>query len=179
MRALSSLLLLFPFPIVRGLSFPIYIVTIKTTVSARTDTLLMCAPTWTTTMNTTHHQEKKKILTARSNLILLLRRCVTPATIQHPQQNLHGLQTYRRIQPLALQNGCGPTTKDSMESARQQAIQHWNLPKHPEYGSLARRTRTFYQGRARWDPEGEPCVGDVAQAGFYYDGGFTIIITII
>jgi len=93
-----------------------------------------------------------------------------------PQQNFHGLQTYRRIQPLALQNGCGPTTKDSMESARQQAIQHWNLPKHPEHGSLARRTRTFYQGPARWDPDGKPSVGDLAQAGFYYDLGFTIII---
>jgi len=66
-----------------------------------------------------------------------------------------------------------------MESARQQAIQHWNLPKHPEYGSLARRTRTLYQGPARWDTEGKPSVGDLAQAGFYYDGGFTIIIIII
>jgi hypothetical protein len=65
-----------------------------------------------------------------------------------------------------------------MESARQQAIQHWNLPKHPEYGSLARRTRTFYQGPARWDPDGKPSVGDLAKAGFYYDGGFTIIIII-
>ena len=67
----------------------------------------------------------------------------------------------------------------TMESARQQAIQHWHPPKHSEYGSLARRTRTFYQGPAQWDPEGKPSVGDLARAGFYYDGGFTIIITII
>ena len=116
MRALSSLLL-FTFPNARGLSFEIYIATIKKTVSARTDTLLMCAPTWTITMDPTLHQEeKKKILTARSKLVLLLRRCLTPATIQHPQPNLQGLQTYRRIQPIALQNGCGPTTKDSLLS---------------------------------------------------------------
>jgi len=37
----------------------------------------------------------------------------------------------------------------SLASAREQAIQHWNLPKRPEYGTLARRTRTFYQGPAR------------------------------
>jgi len=67
----------------------------------------------------------------------------------------------------------------TMESARQQAIQHWHPPKHPEYGSLARRSRTFYQGPAQWDPKGKPSVGDLAQAGFYYDGRFTIIITII
>jgi len=124
MRALSSLL--FTFPIARGLSFEIYIATIKTTVSARTDTLLMCAPTWTTTMDPTHHQEKeKKILTARSKLSLLLRRCLTPATIKHPQQNLQGLRTYRRIHPLALQNGCGPTTKDSL----------WSPPDNRQYNT--------------------------------------------
>jgi len=67
----------------------------------------------------------------------------------------------------------------TMESARRQAIKHWHPPKHPEYGSLARRTRTFYQSPAQWDLEGKPSVGDLAQAGFYYDGGFTIIITII
>jgi len=42
------------------------------------------------------HQEKK-ILTARSKLSLLLSRCLTPATVQRPQQNFQGLQTYRRI----------------------------------------------------------------------------------
>jgi len=64
----------------------------------------------------------------------------------------------------------------SLASARQQAIQHWNLPKHSEYGTLTRRTRAFYQGPARWDPDGKASVGDLAKAGFYYDGGFTIII---
>jgi hypothetical protein len=63
----------------------------------------------------------------------------------------------------------------SMESALQQAIQHWNLPKHAEYGTLARRTRTLYQGPALWDPGGKTSVRDLAKAGFYYDGGFTII----
>jgi len=128
-------------------------------------------------MDPTHHQEEEeKFLTARSKLSLLLRRCLTPATIQHPQPNLQGLQTYRRIQPLALQNGCGPTTKDCLWSLPDNRQYNTNLPKHAEYGTLARRTRTFYQGPARWDPEGKLSVGDLAKAGFYYDGGFTIII---
>jgi len=76
-------------------------------------------------MDPTQHQEEKKILTARSKLSLLLRRCLTPATIQHPQQKLQGLQTYRRIQPLALQNGCGPTTKDSL----------WRLSDNRQYNT--------------------------------------------
>ena len=85
----------------------------------------------------------------------------------------------RRIQPLAFQNGNGPTTQGlSLASARELAIQHWNLTKRPEYGTLARRTRTFYQGPARWDPEGRPSVGSMAVAGFYYDDGLTIIIII-
>ena len=123
MRALSSLL--FTFPIARGLYHLIPL--IKQAESARTDTLLMCAPTWTTTIDPTQHQEeeKKKILTARSKLSLLLHRCLTPATIQHPQQNLQGLQTNRRIQPLALQNGCGPTTKDCL----------WRLPDNMQYNT--------------------------------------------
>ena len=37
-----------------------------------------------------------------------------------------------------------------MASAREQAIQRWNLPKHPEYWTLVRRTRTFYKGPARF-----------------------------
>jgi len=132
MRALSSFLL-FTFPIARGLSY--LIPPIKRSVSAHTDTLLMCAPTpttttttWTTTIDPTHHQEKeeqKMILTARSKLSLLLRRCLTPATIQHLQPNLQGLQTYRRIQPLALHNGCGPTTKDSL----------WSPPDNRQYNT--------------------------------------------
>jgi len=64
----------------------------------------------------------------------------------------------------------------SLASAREQAIQHWNLPKRPEYGTLARHTRTFYQGPAGWNPEGKPSVGSIAAAGFHYDGVFTIII---
>ena len=64
----------------------------------------------------------------------------------------------------------------SLASARELAIQHWNLTKRPEYGTLARRTRTFYQGPARCDPEGKPSVGSMAAAGFYYDDGFIIII---
>jgi hypothetical protein len=134
----------------------------------------MCASLRTSTMDPSYHHQKKIL----SRLSLLLRRCLTPATIQRPQQNLQGLQPYRRIQPLALQNGNGPTAKDSLASAREQAIQHWNLPKRPEYGTLARCTRTFYQGPARWDPEGNPSVGSIAAAGFFYDGGFTIIIII-
>jgi len=66
----------------------------------------------------------------------------------------------------------------SLASAREQAIQHWNLPKCPEYGTLARRTRIFYQDPAQWDPEGKPSVGSMASARFYYDGGFTVIIII-
>jgi len=71
-------------------------------------------------MNSSHHHHQKKII---SRLSLLLRRCLTPATIQRPQQNLQGPQTYRLIQPLALQNGNGPTTKDSL----------WRLPENKKY----------------------------------------------
>jgi len=61
-------------------------------------------------------------------------------------------------------------------TAQEQAIQRWELPRRPEYGTLAKRIRTFYQEIAQWDPEGKPSVGSIAAAGFYYDGGFTIII---
>jgi hypothetical protein len=63
----------------------------------------------------------------------------------------------------------------SLELAQQQAILRWRLPRHPEYGKLARRTRSFYREVALWDPEGKPSVGSLAAAGFYYDGRFTII----
>ena len=43
-------------------------------------------------------------------------------------------------------------------------------------GTLVKRTRTFYQEAARWDPEGKPSVRSIAAAGIYYDDGFTIII---
>jgi len=50
--------------------------------------------------------------------------------------------------------------------AQEQAIQRWRLPRHPQYGTLARRTRTFYQdGDGRWNPEGKPSVGSLAAAG--------------
>ena len=61
-------------------------------------------------------------------------------------------------------------------TAQEQAIQRCELPKRPEYGTLAKRIRTFYRERARWDPEGKPSVGSIAAVGFYCDGGFTIII---
>jgi len=64
-------------------------------------------------------------------------------------------------------------------TAQEQAIQRWELPRRPEYGTLARLISTFYQEAARWDPEGKPSVGSIAAADFYYDGGFTIIIIII
>ena len=105
--------LLFSFPIARGLSFEIYITTIKTAVSARIDVTPNLCVAMDVTADPSYHQ--KKIL---SRLSLLLRRCLTPATVQRPQQNLQGPQTYRRIQPLALQKGNGPTTQDSL----------WRLP---------------------------------------------------
>ena len=80
----------------------------------------MCASPWMPTIDPSHHHQKKmKIL---SRFSLLLRRCLTPATIQRPQENLQVLQTYRRIQPraLALQKGNDPTTKDSL----------WRLPEN-------------------------------------------------
>jgi len=61
-------------------------------------------------------------------------------------------------------------------TAQEQAIQQWELPKRPEYGTIAKRIRTFYRETARWDPEGKPSVGSIAAVGFYYDGGLTIII---
>ena len=82
---------------------------INKAVSGRIDTLLMCASTppppqrWMTTTGPTHHhhQEKKTVIvTARSKLDLLLLRCVTPAPAATVSPR--GLQTYRRIQPLAL-----------------------------------------------------------------------------
>jgi len=66
----------------------------------------------------------------------------------------------------------GPT----LLTAQEQAIQRWELPRCPEYGTLARRIHTFYQEAAPWDPEGKPSVGSIAAAGFYYDGEFAIII---
>jgi len=156
--------------------------TIKKAVSACIDTLLMCAPTppppqrWMTTTGLTHHQEKKKsvivIVTARSKLDLLLLRCVTPAP--GATVSPRGPQTYRRIQPLALSKVGNPHYDGhTLLTAKEQAIQRWELPRRPEYGTLARRVATFYQKEAPWDPEGKPSVGSIAAAGFYYDGELT------
>jgi len=61
-------------------------------------------------------------------------------------------------------------------TAQEQAIQRWELPRRPEYGTLSKRVATFFQKEAPWDPEGKPSVGSLAAAGFYYDGEFTINI---
>jgi len=66
----------------------------------------------------------------------------------------------------------GPT----LLTAQELAIQRWELPRRPEYGTLARRVATFYLKEAPWNPEGKPSVESIAEAGLYYDGGFTIII---
>ena len=66
----------------------------------------------------------------------------------------------------------GPT----LLTAQEQAIRRWELPRRPEYGTLARRVATFYQKEAPWDPEGKPSVGSIAEAGFHYDGEFTVNI---
>jgi len=58
----------------------------------------------------------------------------------------------------------------SLELAQQLAIQRWQLPRRPEYWTLARPTRTFYQTEGRWDPEEKLSMGSIAAAGFYYDG---------
>ena len=160
--------------------------TIKRAVSACIDTLLKCAPTppppqrWITTtgpIHHHHHQEKKTVIvTARSKLDLLLLRCVTPT--QAATVSPRGLQTYRRIQPLALSKVENPPYYDgrTLLTAQEQAIQRWELPRRPEYGTLARRVATFYQKEAPWNPEGKPSLGSIAAAGFYYDGEFTFNI---
>jgi len=58
----------------------------------------------------------------------------------------------------------------SLSLAQEQATHCWQLPRRPEYGTLTRRTRSFYQDPGQWDPEGKPSVGSIAAAGFYYDG---------
>jgi len=60
--------------------------------------------------------------------------------------------------------------------AQEQAIQRWELPRRPEYGTLTKRTRTFYQEAAPWDPKEKLSVESIAAAGLYFDGGFKIII---
>jgi hypothetical protein len=64
----------------------------------------------------------------------------------------------------------------TLRTAQEQAIQRWELPRRPEYGTLAGRVATFFQKEAPWNPEGKPSVGSLAAAGFYYVGGFTFNI---
>ena len=71
--------------------------------------------------------------------------------------------------------GCRHYDGLSLELAREKGIHRWESPWRPEYGTLARRTRTFYQEAARWDPKEKPSVESIAEAGFF-DGGFIIII---
>jgi len=76
--------------------------------------------------------------------------------------------TYRQILPLALPRCNDPTTTDSLTLAQQQAIRRWRTPRHPEYVTLARRTRTFYD--RQWACEGKPSAESIAAAGFFCDG---------
>ena len=56
----------------------------------------------------------------------------------------------------------------SLALAQQQATRRWRAPRHPEYVTLARRTRTFYD--RGWAGEGKPSAESIADAGFLYDG---------
>jgi len=146
----------------------------------------MCAQTppsptlWTTTKVPTHNQKSViVIVTARSKFSLLLHRCLTPApaaTVSpaKPPRSTNipadpGFRPFQSREP-AYYDGL------TLLTPQEQAIQRWELPRRPEYGTLAKRIRTFYQETGRWDPEGKPSLGSIAAAGFYYDGGFTIII---
>jgi len=57
----------------------------------------------------------------------------------------------------------------SKQLAQEQAIHRWGLLRHPEYGTLAKRTRFFYQTEGRWDPKGKPSVESLDVAGFYFE----------
>ena len=109
----------------------------------------------------------KQIWISPSRLSLLLRRCQTAATVQPPRTRDRP-QTYRRILSLALPLGNEHTTTDTLVLAQEQAIRPWRGPRHPEYSTLAKRTRNFYDGQ--WVAEGKPSVSSIAAAGFYYDG---------
>ena len=61
-------------------------------------------------------------------------------------------------------------TELSVVNAQEQAIRRWELSRRPEYGTLDRRTRSFYQDPGRWDAKGKPSVESIAAARFYYDG---------
>jgi len=173
---------LFRFPTTRRFHFN---PTIKRAASGRIGTLLLCAPTppsptlWTTTTGPTHHQEKSVIVivTARSKLCLLLHRCLTPAPAasQPPAKPPRSADIPPDSAPLPFQSR-EPAYYDGLAllTAQGEAIQRWELPRRRDYGTLARRISTFYQKAAPWDPEGKP-VGFIANAGFYYDGEFTVI----
>jgi len=97
----------------------------------------------------------------------LLRRCRTAATVRPRTQDRP--QTHRRIRPIALPRGNAPTHDGlSLVLAQQQAIRRWRAPRHPEYVTLAKRTRTFYD--RKWEGEGKPSVDSIAAARFLYDG---------
>ena len=148
----------------------------------RIDTLLMCAPThpppapWATKMDPTpHHHQEKKIPTARSKLSLLLRRCLTPAPAATGS-------------PKVFRHTAG--SSPSLSRKVGMPLLHWTLIREgprasypalvitpaTRIGTLVKRTRTFYQEAARWDPKEKPSVESIAAAGFYFDGGFIIII---
>jgi len=97
----------------------------------------MRAPPWTSTTAPSH----RTIRISRSRLSLL-RRCRTAATIRPRTPDRP--QTYRRIQPLALPRGRPYYDGLSLVLAQKQAIRRWRTPRHPEYVTLAKRTRTFY-----------------------------------
>ena len=122
----------------------------------------MCAPTWTSTVA----PSRRGIRISRSRLRLILRRCRTATTVQ---QQIRGERppTCRQILPLAFPRGNGHTTTDSLALAQQQAIRHWRAPRHAEYVTLAKRTRTFYD--RQWACEGKPSAESIAAAGFFYD----------
>ena len=61
-------------------------------------------------------------------------------------------------------------------TAEEQATQRWELPRRPEFGTLAKRIHTFYQETARWDPEGKPSVGSIAVVGFIMMVGLQLLL---
>jgi len=61
--------------------------------------------------------------------------------------------------PRPPERGCCHYNGPSLALSREQTIQRWQLPRRPEYGTLAKRTRSFYQDHVLWDPRGKPSVG--------------------
>ena len=146
----------------------------------------MCAPTppsptlWTTTTGPTHHQKCDR--DCDSSLQTLPSTSPVPDTStcsdsQPPAKPPRSADIPPDSAPRPFRSR-EPAYYDGLAllTAQEQAIQRWDLPLRPEYGTLARRISTFYQKAAPWDPEGKPSVESIANAGFYYDGEFTIII---